>query len=312
MQIALAQPSKDTFSSVLADFQSKFSLNWAEIDNNFKRKISAAESLMLQYSIKELKDMTDFISTVVFSLDVASSKPKRNSKTHLALWVSNVLLEIRELVDIETTACSQKREEKIAFYKTVAHLPRLNWVSGNAQQRKASKNFSPTQSDKGSEAIAQPENSPDSTSGLIISFGKTDAANSHCVSAEIEVLDPQIYTISIVAADGSFSEERVKRLPPYLIDRKGKLLKKMWHRNYDASYSEIVSEYLSNIAVERGLVVRLMAENLEVSQVCIRGNPPPFLVDERRGVYKRDCVKFDWGVRYFQVISEHLSNIIVV
>ena len=133
-------------------------------------------------------------------------------------------------------------------------------------------------------------------------------------SPEIEVLKPEekpVYTISIVA-DGKFSEERVNRLPPYLIDRKGNLLKKFWHRSCDAGYVEIASKYLSNISVDSGLVIKLMTDNLEVSQACICGDPPPFIVDNRGGVYKRDYLKLGLAVRYVQVISEYLSNIAVV
>jgi len=134
---------------------------------------------------------------------------------------------------------------------------------------------------------------------------------------EVEVLEPkEVYTISIVVADYSFSEERVNRLPPYLIDRKGNLLKKFWHRHCDAGYAEIVSEHLSNISVESGLVIKLMAaENLEVSQACICGeDPPPFIIDKTGGVYKRACdrVKLSLAVvRYAQVVSEYLSSIVI-
>ena|GEM_PF-2107809 len=130
---------------------------------------------------------------------------------------------------------------------------------------------------------------------------------------EIEVLEPEekpIYTISIVA-DGGFSEERVNRLPPFLIDRKGNLLKKFWHRSCDAGYSEITSKHLSNIAINSGLVVELMAENLEVSQACIVEDPPTFIID-KGGVYRRDRVRRGLAVSYSQVISEYLSNIAVV
>lgn len=132
-------------------------------------------------------------------------------------------------------------------------------------------------------------------------------------SPEIEVLGSEekpVYTISIIA-DGSFSEERVNRLPSYLIDRKGHLLKRFWHRSYDAGYSEIASKHLSNIAANTGLVIKLMAESLEVSQACICGDPPPFIVNQG-GVYKRDHLKPGLAVRYSQVVSECLSNIVVV
>ncbi len=134
-------------------------------------------------------------------------------------------------------------------------------------------------------------------------------------SPEIEVLEPEekpAYTISILIGD-KFSEERVSCLPPYLVDRKGNLLERLcWLNHCDAGYSEITSKHLSNIAVNSGLVVRLMAENLEVSQACICGDPPPFIIDRTGGVYKRDRLKVHLAVRYAQVVSEYLSNIVVV
>jgi hypothetical protein len=139
-------------------------------------------------------------------------------------------------------------------------------------------------------------------------------------SPEIEVLEPEekrrVYLILIVANDCHLSKdrmrlERVTRLPPYLIDRNGNLLKKVWHRGYDAGYAEINSEHLSNIAIDSGLVIELMAENLEVSQACICGDPPPFIL-HKGAVYKRDHLKLSLAVRYAQVISEYLSNIVVV
>jgi len=307
MQIALAQPNKDTFSSVLADFQSKFCFDWSEINNNFRRRMPAAETLMRAYNIKELKDMTDFIGGVL-SLDIPF--PKRNSKAALAAWLAKLVLDLRELAEIEAIACSQKREERMAFYKATAHLPCLNWrLLRSVRRTSANKSLAaPAQSNEGSEAIV-------------------DTANFSCASAqEIEVLEPQVYTISIAdsifPADGNYPDElhlalakmpfyRVSRLPPYLIDQKNNLLKKVWQRNCDAGYAEIVSEHLSNIAVGSGLVIKLMAENLEVYQACIVGEPPPFLI-HGGGVYKRDRVKLSLAPRYFQVVSEYLSNIVVV
>jgi hypothetical protein len=133
-------------------------------------------------------------------------------------------------------------------------------------------------------------------------------------SSEVEVMEPEekpVYTISIVA-NGNLSEERVSSLPPYLLDRKGNLLKKFWHRSCDAGYAEITSEQLFNIAVESGLVIKLMTENLEVSQACICGDPPPFIIVDGGGVYKRDRLKQRLVVRYAQVVSEYLSNIVIL
>ena len=146
-------------------------------------------------------------------------------------------------------------------------------------------------------------------------FAHEPFQNSLCTygdpSPEVEVLETEekpVYTISILT-EGKFSEERVSCLPPYLIDRKGNLLKRFWHCECDAGYTEIASQHLSNIAVGSGLVIKLMAENLEISQ-CICGDPPPFIVD-RGGVYKRDRLKLGLVVRYVQVMSEYLSNIVV-
>ncbi|WP_373534732.1 hypothetical protein [Microcoleus sp.] len=138
----------------------------------------------------------------------------------------------------------------------------------------------------------------------------------------IEVLEPEekpVYKISIIA-DGKFSEERVSRLPPYLIDRKGNLLERLWHcidwqhRSCDARYGEITSKHLSNIAEQYGQIIELATDDLVVDKVNIHGNPPPYVV-HKGGVYKR----MTWGVislgsivKYAQVISEYLSNIVVV
>jgi hypothetical protein len=153
--------------------------------------------------------------------------------------------------------------------------------------------------------------------GLVHEPGQNTLCDYHVTKSEIEKSEIEkseieVYTISTVVADYSFSEERVNRLPPYLIDRKGNLLKKFWHRHYDAGYAEIVSEHLSNIARDSGLVIKLMAEDLEVSQACICGDPPPFIIDRKGAVYKRDRLKLSLAVRYAQVVSEYLSNIAVV
>jgi hypothetical protein len=161
-------------------------------------------------------------------------------------------------------------------------------------------------------AIAdQVANSPCSSCGFVHGLHENTLCDYPNPSPKVEVLNPEVYTISIINSAGNFSEERVSRLPSYLLDRNGKLLKKFWSRNCDAGYAEIVSEHLSNIAVESGLVIKLMTENLEVSQACIAGDLPPFLI-HGGGVYKRDRVKLSLAPRYFQVVSEYLSNIVVV
>jgi hypothetical protein len=156
--------------------------------------------------------------------------------------------------------------------------------------------------------------------GLVLASEANSVVASEAIADQvadspgIEVLEPEekpVYTILCSTDDGNFSKELVSQLPPYLIDRKGNLLKRLWHRDRDAGYSQIISEHLSDISVNSGLVIKLMTENLEVSQACICGDPPPFIVDDRGGVYKRD-VKLTLAVRYAQVVSERLSNIIVV
>jgi len=372
MQIALAQPSKDTFLTVLADFQSEFSLKCAEVNYKFSYEVSAAESLMCSYNIKELKCMTDFIASR-FNLNIPF--PKRNSRASLAVWVAKILLNVRELVDVEMTACSQKREEKMAFFKATAPTQSNEDLEAMAAQPLEASvvlaDFPPDINPAHNVEVAlfaeplaqytssevecpqcrhtelfiaqnnlcnvircrhctyavpktylgpikffatiadQITNSPCPNCGFIHGPFQNTLCDYGNPSPKVEVLEPEIYTISIVAADYSFSEKRVNRLPPYLLNRQGKLLKKFWHRNCDAGYAEIVSEHLSHITVESGLVIRLMAENLEVSQACIFGDPPPFLI-HAGGVYKRDRVKLSLAPRYFQVVSEYLSNIVVV
>lgn len=161
-------------------------------------------------------------------------------------------------------------------------------------------------------AIAdQAANSPCPSCGFVHGLHENTLCDYPNPSPKVEVLNPEVYAISIINTAGNFSEERVSRVPPYLLDRKGNLLKKFWHRNFDAGYAEIVSEHLSHIARDSGLVVKLMTENLEVSQACIAGDPPPFLI-HGGGVYKRDRVKLSLAPRYFQVVSEYLSNTVVV
>lgn len=135
------------------------------------------------------------------------------------------------------------------------------------------------------------------------------------VSACAEVLDGlpvPIFDILLLADDCSV-KERVSQIPPYLIDRAGNLFQKTAGNNdgFLTVYAQVVSKHLSNIAVNSGLVIKLMVENLEVSQTCICGSLPPFIID-RGGVYKRDYSQLSLAARYAQVVSEHLSNIVVV
>ncbi len=140
----------------------------------------------------------------------------------------------------------------------------------------------------------------------------------------IEVLEPEeklVYRISIHPHRNfnnqgwGFSEEQVNALPLYLLDRQGNLFEKTPCpvSSYDASYVQIVSEHLSNIAEEHGQLIELTTNDLVVYKVNIHGNPSPYVV--HKGVYKR----MTWGVislgstvKYAQVVSEHLSNITVV
>ena len=296
MQITLV-PSGDTFSSVLNEFEANFSLNWVEIKEEFSHlTIPMPDFLIKMYSIRELKTMTDFL---VIKFKVAGlDTPKRNRKASLADWLAKVLMSSREVAEVsgliepaQPTAQSVDRSPGKDYWcpQCDAWMDRSGFdeVLGSDFQEQLCKVC-------GSEVCHE--------------FDQTEVNHP---DSKIEVLEPEVYTISIVTADGNFSEEIVSQVPPYLVDRKGNLFKKMWHRDADAGYVEIVSEQLSNIAVDSGVLVKLMAENLEVSQACIAGEPPPFIVD-RGGVYKRDRVKLSLAIRYAQVVSEYLSNIALV
>jgi hypothetical protein len=253
--------SGDTISDVLNQFKTQFSFDWVEIEKKFSRHVVFLSEFLIEYSIRELKAMNDFLVTTFNIAGLAA--PKRNSKISLAIWIEKVLLSAREV-------------------------------------------------DASEEAIRQTTDVKCPNCGFAHEPGQNSLCTYTVPSSEIEVLEPEVYTILIIA-DGSFSEERVSRLPPYLVDRKGRLLKKLWHRSCDASYTEIVSKQLSNIAVKSGLVIKLTAENLEVSQACICGDLPPFIIDRRGGVYKRDDrVRQGLAICYAQVVSEYLSNIVVV
>lgn len=136
---------------------------------------------------------------------------------------------------------------------------------------------------------------------------------------EIEVLEPEgkpIYTI-VICADRHVLKERVNALPPYLVDSRGELFLKAWSSPCDATYSQLTAEHLSNIVVagkHNGNSIQLMTENLVSCECFIRGEHPPFIIDEQGGVYKRMKRMFydKSPLPYAQVISEHLSNIIVV
>lgn len=273
MQITLVS-SGDTVSDVLNRFEANFSsiFNWVVTEKESGRSLIAiSEVLAKTRYICDLKRMADFLATAFNVADLDA--PKRNSKVSLAGWIAQVLLSIREVMEASGAITEQV---------TAAECPDCGFV------------HEPFQNTLCPDGSVNPE---------II-----DPADPG-----VEVLEPEekpIYTISILA-DGAFCEERVSRLPPFLIDRKGNLLKKFWHRSCDVGYSEITSKHLSNIAIDSGLVVKLMADNLEVSQACIVGDPPPFIVD-RGGVYKRDQVRRGLAVSYSQVISEYLSNIVLI
>lgn len=264
MQITLVS-SGDTVSDVLNQFATNFFLDWAEIDKKFSRWI-VSDSLR-ERSIRELKEMTDFLADAFNVTDLTA--PKRNSKISLADWIAEVMLSAREVAE------SSEISEAIAEQAVNSECPNCGFVH-------------------------EP-------------FQNTLCPDGEPKSQVVEVLEPEekpVYIVSIIA-DGAFSEERVSHLPPYLIDRKGNLLKRFWHRSCDAGYSEITSKHLSSIAVDSGLVITLMADNLEISQARICGDPPPFVVDGG-GAYKRDQVRRGLAVSYSQVISEYLPNIVVV
>lgn len=218
MQITLVS-SGDTVFDVLNRFEAEFSLNWTEIEKKFSRwMVSISESLVKIYSIRELKAMTDFLAASFNVVDLDA--PKRNSKVSLAGWIAQVLLSAREVAEASEAITSEVIADQISNAKCpncgFVHEPFQNTLCPNGDV---------------SPQIIDP--------------------------SEIEVMEPEekpIYTISIIA-DGAFSEERVSHLPPYLIDRKGNLLKRFWHRSCDAGYSEITSKHLSSIAVDSGLVV---------------------------------------------------------
>lgn len=140
-------------------------------------------------------------------------------------------------------------------------------------------------------------------------------------SLEIEVLEPEekpVYKI-VISRNANFTEERVSSLQPYLVDRQGNLFKKCWSPSCDAGYSQLISEHLSNIAIvtrgvemDGGVKIELMTDDLVVSEVCIKGSPPPFIIGDRGGVYKRiqrTVFTLTQPLQYAQVISERLSNI---
>lgn len=263
--------SGDTVSDVLNRFEVELCPNWAEIEEKFSRWMVCVPNLLIK--TYSIRELKAMTDFLATAFKVTDfDAPKRNSKISLAGWIAEVLLSARETVDTSEAIVDQVIDTECPDCGYV-HEPFQNTLC--------------------------PDGEP-----------KPEIIDTR---PEIEVLEPEekpVYTISIIA-DGSFSEERVDRLPPYLIDRKGNLLKRFWHRSCDAGYSEITSKHLTNIAVPSGLVIKLMVDNLEVSQACICGDPPPFVVD-RGGVYKRDQVRLGVAVGYSQVVSEYLSNIVVV
>lgn len=262
--------SGDTVSDVLNRFETEFCLQPVGIVKKISRQMFFSVFDVLMEH--SIRELKAMADFVATVFKVAGlDAPKRNSKISLASWVTKVLLNAREV---------SETSEAIGDQVTNTECPDCGFVHEPFQNTLCP-------SGEVSPQIIDP-------------------------ASEVEVLEPEekpVYTISIVA-DGGFSEERVSHLPPFLIDRKGSLLKKFWHRSYDAGYSEITSKHLSNIAVSSGLVIKLMADN-EVFQARICGSPPPFIVN-KGGVYKRDQVRRGLAVSYSQVISEYLSNIAVV
>lgn len=297
MQITLVS-SGDTVSDVLNRFETKFFPECPddEFKKKFGRSLVAVSECLITYSIRELKAMTDFIATA-FTL-TGLTPPKRNSKVSLAGWIAQVLLSARKVAEASGAIGAQSGQ----------HTSDKNYWCPQCDEWMDRSGFNEVLGSDFQEQLCKVCGSE-----VGHEFDENSPATVDISSSEVEVLEPEekpVYTISIIA-DGSFSEERVNRLPPYLIDRKGNLLKRFWHRSCDAGYSEITSKHLSNIAVDSGLVIKLMSDNLEVSQSCIIGDPPPFIVD-RGAAYKRDQLRRGLAVSYSQVISEYLSNIVVV
>ncbi|MCC3508316.1 MAG: hypothetical protein JGK29_03960 [Microcoleus sp. PH2017_17_BER_D_A] len=202
-----------------------------------------AESLideLISRSICELKHMVDFLAK---SFTTSLSAPKRNSKVSLSRWVAKVL---SEAVEIEPVA------EEIPLE-----------------------------------------------------------------SVQPEIVEPEIYDICLLS-DKSDSKYRTTQIPPCLIDG-GSLYHKSLLSSHPGRiiYYQVPSEHLSNIQCVGcdTTEIELLCEALSVSRHTICGIPPRYLITKEGGVYERmqrELISRNSVVRYFQVLSEYLSNIAVV
>jgi hypothetical protein len=168
--------------------------------------------------------------------------------------------------------------------------------------------------------------------GASLSAAVNEASSDTLTEAsgvEVEVLEPEEkpgYKISMhtdrlsgntsARTAWSFTEEWVSCLPPYLVDRQGNLFHKTWSPSCHAHYSQLVCKNLSNIAaVVGGTKIKLMTDDLVVSEASIHGEPPPFII-WGAGVYKRmprlACESPPPPLQYAQLVAENLSNIVLV
>lgn len=136
--------------------------------------------------------------------------------------------------------------------------------------------------------------------------------------AEVEVLQPEkapVYEIALLTGDGRSTKAQVTQTPPYLVHDHRVFEKSSFVcAAFDVVYNQTLSEHLSDINEGHGQPIELRTDDLVVVEACVHGSPPPFIVNAG-GVYKRmTWGVISWGkiVKYAQVVSEHLSNIVVV
>jgi hypothetical protein len=318
VQITLVSSSGDTVSSVLNQFETKFSFNWVEIEEKFSRwMVSISESLVKKYSIRELKAMTDFFATAFNISDLDLDTPKRNSKVSLANWVAHVLFNAHEVVD-----ASQAIEPPAPVAESVGCSAAKEYYCPHCDAWMNRSGF------MGVFAIDYQEQLCKVCNAEVRHVVDADQATDY-LSAKVEVLGPEEkpgYKISMhtdrlfgktsARAAWSFTEEWVSCLPPYLVDRQGNLFCKTWSPSCHAHYSQLVCKNLSNIAaVVGGTKIKLMTDDLVVSEASVHGEPPPFII-WGAGVYKRmrrlACESPPPPLQYAQVVAENLSNIVLV
>lgn len=262
----------DYLVSVLNRIEPAFEIDVFSLCEKHNNSFESISQDLLSFSIRELKKMTNSL-TIWFE---TSELPKRNSKVSLSRWIAKLFLYIQSPIEF---------------------IPSLTAKATNIE-------------------------CPDC--GFVHEPGQNTLCNYTAPGAgievlEIEVLEPEgkpIYTI-VICADRHVLKERVNALPPYLVDSRGELFLKAWSSPCDATYSQLTAEHLSNIVVagkDNGNPIQLMTENLVSCECYIRGESPLFIIDEQGGVYKRmKRIFYDKSpLPYAQVISEHLSNIIVV